>query len=101
MEEIFHVVADCLPLIEWLKEELQDPKEVKTFVDLMSSAAGESDLEVKRVTCFEASCQAFAPIIFDLDDKSGFEDLFDSCQKVLATKENDKGIKEKLIDTNR
>lgn len=101
MEEIFLVVAKCLPLINWLRKELKDPKEVKTFVDLMSIAAGESDLEVKRVACFEASCQAFSPILFDLDAQSGFVSLVIACNKVLTAKVIDPDIKEKLIDTNR
>ena len=67
-------------------------------MDLMSIAAGEDDMEVKRVSCFEASCQAFAPIIFDLNAESGFDELLDSCGKVLVAKEKDPDIKQKLVN---
>ena len=68
-------------------------------MDLMSIAAGEDDMEVKRVSCFEASCQAFAPIIFDLNaESSGFVELLDSCNKVLVAKEKDPDIKQKLVN---
>ena len=39
---------------------------------MMSIAAGETDYEVDRVACFEASCLAFSPIIFNLNETSGF-----------------------------
>ena len=48
-----------------------DPKEVKVFVEMMSIAAGEHDYEVDRVAFFEASCLAFSPIIFELNNDSG------------------------------
>ena len=66
-------------------------------MDLMSIAAGESDLEVKRVSCFEASCQAFAPIIFDLNMKSGYSELLESGYKVLDAKKKDSKIIQKLV----
>ena len=57
------------------------PQEVKTFVDLVTNAAGESDFEHDRILDFEAVCQAFRPIIFNVRPESDFEDLYEACNE--------------------
>ena len=76
---------------------LSDTKEVKVFVEMMSIAAGESDYEVDRVACFEASCQAFSPIIFDLNEDSGFQEFEEACKKTADAVIADPTIIEKLV----
>ena len=74
-----------------------DSKEVKVFVEMMSIAAGESDFEVDRVACFEASCQAFSPIIFDLNEESGFCEFEEACKRTASAITADPKIIEKLV----
>lgn len=74
-----------------------DPKEVKVFVEMMSIAAGEYDYEVDRVACFEASCLAFSPMIFELKIDSGFTELYNSCEKTAKSLSEDPEIIEKLV----
>ncbi|XP_057290514.1 E3 ubiquitin-protein ligase rnf213-alpha-like isoform X3 [Hydractinia symbiolongicarpus] len=101
MLKILDTVSNCLPIVQWLKQNLKVPKEVKVFVEMMSIAAGENDLEVDRVACFEASCNAFSEIIFGLGEMSGFTDLYNSCKKTASGLANDGKMIEKMIDTNR
>ena len=70
---------------------------MKVFVEMMSIAAGENDYEVDRVACFEASCLAFSPIIFDLDKESGFRELYNACEETAKCLEEDSHIIEKLV----
>ncbi|XP_066922902.1 E3 ubiquitin-protein ligase rnf213-alpha-like [Clytia hemisphaerica] len=100
MKQVFKAVADNLPLLKWLKEHLKDAKEVKVFVEMMSIAAGESDYEVDRVANFEACCQAFSPIIFELNNKSGFKEFQRACQRTAEAVRNGDGIIEKLNSSN-
>ena len=74
-----------------------DSKEVKVFVEMMSIAAGESDYEVDRVANFEASCQAFSPIIFDLNENSGFKEFEEACKRTANAVFTDSKIIEKLV----
>ena len=74
-----------------------DPKEVKVFVEMMSIAAGEYDYEVDRVACFEASCLAFSPMIFELEIESGFTELYSACEKTAKSLSEDPKIIEKLV----
>ena len=64
---------------------------------MMSIAAGESDYEVDRVAYFEASCQAFSAIIFDLDQDSGYEEFEKACKRAAEAVMNDPTIIEKLV----
>ena len=73
------------------------PKEVKVFVEMMSIAAGETDYEVDRVACFEASCLAFSPIIFNLNETSGFLQLHEACQRTAESLSDDHMLIDKLV----
>ena len=73
------------------------PAEVKVFVDMMSIAAGESDIELAEVACFDASCQAFGPMIFELDQQAGFVELNAICLEVMKSVEKDPNLINKLV----
>ena len=67
---------------------------------MMSIAAGESDYEVDRVANFEASCQAFSPIIFDLNKDSGFKEFEEACKRTANCIKTDPKIIDKLVSRN-
>ena len=64
---------------------------------MLSIAAGENDYEVDRVAFFEASCQAFSPILFDLRQESGFEEFEAACKKTAESLHKDPKMIEKLV----
>lgn len=70
---------------------------MKTFVDLLSISAGESDYEADRVSCLHTVCLEFEAIIFKLDDESGPFQLIESCKVVLDKAKKDRTLFEKLV----
>eukprot|EP00794_Sanderia_malayensis_P006458 gene6457-7190_t len=94
-------VLQCSPLITWLREKLDRLRDVKTFVDLMSISAGESDYEADRISNLHTVCLSYEPIIFDLPVSSGPDDLIKRCSTVLDGIEKDPTLPKKLLDCNR
>jgi len=74
-----------------------DSNEVKYFVEMMSIAAGESEFEVDRISGFEACCQAFSPIIFDLNEESGFDEFAKACKSTAEALQKNPKIVENLV----
>ncbi|KAK3585578.1 hypothetical protein CHS0354_036765 [Potamilus streckersoni] len=92
----------CSPLIHWLRESMKGGlKELKVFVDLASISAGEGDMEIAKVNCLHAATTGYAPLIFDLDENSGYEALLDKCQILWKELKADQNLPAKLLDTNR
>ena len=63
----------------------------------MSIAAGETDYEVDRVKCFEASCVALSPFIFELKSNSSFVQLLEACKKTRSLMRTDPEIMKKMV----
>ena len=74
-----------------------DLREVKTFVDLLSISAGDSDFEADRVSCLHTVCLEFEPIIFKLDEDSGPIQLIKCCKEVIDKTSKDPQLLEKLV----
>ena len=70
---------------------------MKTFVDLLSISAGETDYEADRVSCLHTVCLAFEPIIFQLKRKSGPVELINGCESILTKVDQDPNLLEKLV----
>ena len=64
---------------------------------MMSISAGETGYEIDRVKFFEATCLAFGPIIFDLQETSGFQEFCQACENTAKNLGADKKIFEKLV----
>jgi len=75
-------ILRCISIIMWLREEFTDFREVRTLLDLLSIAAGESDFESDRVYCLHTVCLEFEAIIFKLNAKSGPDELIECCQEI-------------------
>ena len=55
--EVLQSLPKCGSLLAWLKANITDRNDLKTFYDLATIAAGESDHELDRVTHFyQAEC---------------------------------------------
>ena len=66
----------------------------------MSNAAGENDYEVDRVKCFEASCVALGPLIFDLKESAGYKELHKALAETAKLLSVDAKIKDKVVYTS-
>ncbi|KAK3585576.1 hypothetical protein CHS0354_036763 [Potamilus streckersoni] len=92
----------CKRLVQWLRNSMEGGlKELKVFVDLASISAGEGDMEIAKVNCLHAATTGYAPLIFDLDEDSGYKTLLDKCQIVWKELKADPKLPDKLLDTNR
>ena len=76
---------------------IADVNELKVFVDLAMIRAGETDLEMDRVSCFHGAAMGYAPIIFGLKDESGSTELLEACKKLWTSLENDPELPLKLV----
>jgi hypothetical protein len=56
-------------ILKWLRDNIQDRGDLKTFYELATISAGESDLEVDKVSAFYQSVIGYAPLLLDLDVK--------------------------------
>ena len=74
-------------------------REVKTFVDLLSISAGESDFEADRVSCLHTVCLEFEPIIFKLDVKSGPVELINCCKEIVDKTSKERKLLKKLVSS--
>ncbi|KAL3881514.1 hypothetical protein ACJMK2_027946, partial [Sinanodonta woodiana] len=92
----------CSPLVQWLRESMKRGlKELKVFVDLASISAGEGDMEIAKVNCLHAAITGYAPLIFDINENSGYQALLEKCQILWKELKADRNLPEKLIDTCR
>ncbi|XP_031550160.1 E3 ubiquitin-protein ligase rnf213-alpha-like, partial [Actinia tenebrosa] len=94
-------VIKCEPLVKWLRETIKDTSALSTLVDLAMISAGENDFEVDRISNFHTSCLSFAPLIFDLNEEFGFEDLMEACKPVWEAVKQDRKLSVKLAETCR
>ena len=56
---------------------------MKVLSDLAMISAGETAMEVDKVSCFLSAVMGFAPFIFDLQENSDLRSMLDSFQKVV------------------
>ncbi|XP_066291012.1 E3 ubiquitin-protein ligase RNF213-like isoform X3 [Branchiostoma lanceolatum] len=99
--ESIRMFVKCQRLVDWLRTKIHDTKELKVFVDLASISAGESDIEVDKVNCLLSAGVGYAPLIYDLDEESDFDELMKCCRHFWAALEKDKHLPKKLRDTWR
>ena len=72
-------------------------QELKVLVDLAIISAGETDMETDRITCLHTSCLGFAPLIFDLKEEFGFDELMEGCEPIWSAVESDPNLPRKLV----
>jgi hypothetical protein len=100
--EVLGELPVCGNLLSWLKANINDRNDLKTFYDLATISAGESDLELDRVSHFYQSVSGYAPLILDLNIKNcSFGQFHLACKAVFATLTADPHMAEKLVDSNR
>ena len=89
-------------IMKWLRENIQDRGDLKTFYELATISAGESDMEVDKVSNFYQSINGYAPLLLDLNiQKCSFQEFLKACQAVFLALERDPLIPDKLIGSNQ
>ena len=74
-----------------------DIQELKVFVDLAMISAGETDMEVDRVSCFHRAATGYAPFIFELKGNVGYNQLLTMTEKVWKALDMDPDLPKKLV----
>ncbi|XP_037664815.1 E3 ubiquitin-protein ligase RNF213 isoform X2 [Choloepus didactylus] len=87
--------------LSWVREALADINELKVFVDLASISAGENDIDVDRVACFHDAVQGYAPLLYKLDARAGFDEFMVHLKELWNALENDQNLPKKLSDSAR
>ncbi|XP_078489225.1 E3 ubiquitin-protein ligase rnf213-alpha-like [Ciona intestinalis] len=86
-------------LIDWLREHMKNLGEVKVMSDLAMISAGETPIEVDRVSCFLSAVIGFSPLLFDLPQQAGLRELLAACEMVWNNVERDEGLLKKWEET--
>ncbi|XP_058231012.1 E3 ubiquitin-protein ligase rnf213-alpha-like [Hemibagrus wyckioides] len=85
--------------ISWIKEIIKDTGELTAFVELASISAGENAMDIDKVCCFRDAISAAAPLIYQLSEKSGTEDLLQAINKLKCALNSDQKLEAKLKDS--
>ncbi|XP_049419183.1 E3 ubiquitin-protein ligase rnf213-beta isoform X2 [Epinephelus fuscoguttatus] len=88
-------------LVSWVRENLKDMSDVKVYVDLASISAGENDREIDQVACFHDAVMGYAPLLYSLSPRAGFEDFMRCAQQVWDTQNRDEKLPDKLRESTR
>ncbi len=88
-------------ILKWLKDNIKDRGDLKTFYELAAISVGESDLKVDQVSNFYQSVNGYAPLILDLNvEKCSFGEFLTACRAVFVALDRDDKIAEKFVDSN-
>lgn len=71
--------------------------DVKVYVDLASISAGENDREIDQVACFHDAVMGYAPLLYSLSPKAGFEEFMKCAQLVWDAHSRDEKLPDKLV----
>ncbi|XP_053396012.1 E3 ubiquitin-protein ligase rnf213-alpha-like [Mercenaria mercenaria] len=91
----------CQPLVQWLKESMQSGlKELQVFVDLALMSIGDDPYNIGKVQALHSAVTGFAPLIFDLNQECGYEELLALCKLVWRELDVNQKLPKQLEDTN-
>ncbi|XP_020567705.1 E3 ubiquitin-protein ligase rnf213-beta isoform X2 [Oryzias latipes] len=88
-------------LTRWVQENLRNMSDVKVYVDLASISAGENDREIDQVACFHDAVMGYAPLLYSLSPKAGFEEFMKCAQLVWDAHSRDEKLPDKLRESTR
>ncbi|XP_065845272.1 E3 ubiquitin-protein ligase rnf213-alpha-like isoform X2 [Oscarella lobularis] len=92
--------AKCDHLVAWVREELEEWKELETFVELAGTrSSAEGDYEAIKVAHLRAACSGFSSLLFDIRADILLDQFQVACKAVFNKLERDKDIPKKWSDT--
>ena len=90
--DVIQAIIDRIEFIMWIRSNLKDLNELKTFVDISLTTCGGNPVDVDRITCLSSVCTNFAPIIFQIDENTSYETLIARCRQVIESVERNKEL---------
>ena len=90
--EVIRAIIDRIYFIKWVKNNMKNLNEVKTFIDISLTTCGGNPVDVDRITCLSSVCTNFAPLIFQIDENTNYETLIARCIQVIESVERNKEL---------
>ena len=90
--DVIQAIIDRNEFIMWIRSNLKDLSELKTFVDISLTTCGGNPVDVDKITCLSSVCTNFAPIIFQIDENTSYETLIARCRQVIESVEKNKKL---------
>ncbi len=95
------VVTKSEKLLGWVQENIKNLQELKVFVDLASISAGDTDMEVDKILCFQRAMIGYAPLIFEISKAPALLEVIRAAELVFRNLADNRGLPEALRDSNR
>ena len=83
----------------WIKANLPEIKDVKSFVDLASTTCGENHTDIDRITCLLTVCTELQPLIY-LDTNISLETFVSTLEKLSGVLKTKKKLPQMLRDVS-
>ena len=90
--EVIQAIIDKVDFIIWVRGNLKDLNELKTFIDISLTTCGGNLVDIDRITCLSSVCTNFAPLIFQIDENTSYETLIARCKQVIESVERNKEL---------
>ena len=90
--DVIRVFMNKISFVYWIRDNLKDLNEVKTFVDISLTTCGGNPVDIDRITCLSSVCTNFAPLIFRIKPDTDYNDLIARCKEVIENVEKNKGL---------
>ena len=90
--EVIRAIIDRVEFIKWVRSNLDDLNELKTFIDISLTTCGGNPVDIDRITCLSSVCTNFAPLIFQIDENTNYETLIARCKQVIESVERNKEL---------
>ena len=83
--EVIRAIIDRVEFIIWVRSNLKNLNELKTFIDISLTTCGGNPVDIDRITCLSSVCINFAPLIFQIDKNTNYEILIARCKQVIES----------------
>ena len=90
--EVIKAIIDRIDFIMWVRSNLKDLNELKTFIDISLTTCGGNPVDIDKITCLSSVCTNFAPLIFQIDENTNYEILIARCKQVIESVERNKEL---------
>ena len=74
--------------------------DLKVYVDLASISAGDNDTEMDQVFFFDDAVMGYAPLLYSLSPRAGFQEFIKCARQVWDTQSRDEKLPDKLVFTS-
>ncbi|KAI6652351.1 E3 ubiquitin-protein ligase [Oopsacas minuta] len=90
--DVLEAFIDRISFVKWIRDNLNDLNELKTFVDISLTTCGGNPVDIDRITCLSSVCTNFAPLIFRIKEKTKYKTLIARCKEVIRNVENNNDL---------